>query len=314
MCDAVRPVRTFRVPDIAASDRHRVTHLALLYFSRLHMNSNISLRVGLVIIFVLVGFIFPFSFALAALTAFSIYHDVSRPTVDGRQGHNRLKDLTAESHDWRDRFEAVCESPAETAFLNTMVTTFDLKPDNGILTGGGLKLFLQVPVSFYRLDFLVDNHLVVEIDGAAYHSSPEAIERDKERDSFLTRLGYEVLRIPAKMTLYSPQEVIPLVESARAIAQLKDNESKRKEDDRRAEVRDSLRPVKIASALRDGAISLVNGIDEINTYVAREHKKIKEQATIESERKAEEYERDLQAELDASEELRKQYEDVKKHW
>ena len=278
------------------------------------MNINISLRVGLVIIFVLVGFIFPLSFALAAIIAFSVYDDVSKTTKNERQGHNRLKDLTAKSDSWLDRFEAVCESPAEIAFLKTMVSAFDLKPENGLLSGGGLELHLQVPVSSYRLDFLVDKRLVVEIDGAAYHSSPEAVERDRKRDSFLKELGYEVLRIPAKTTLYFPHEIIPLVKSARVAVQLKDNEDKRKEDDRIAEVKDSFRPARIAYALRDGAISVVDGIDKMNVYVAREHERKKEQITIEAERKAEEYEREVQAELDASDELRKQYEEVKKNW
>ncbi|WP_019956301.1 endonuclease domain-containing protein [Yoonia vestfoldensis] len=278
------------------------------------MNANISLRVGLVIIFVLIGFIFPLSFALAVVIAFSVYDDVSKPTSNERQGHNQLKDLTPTSDGWLDRFEAVCESPAETAFLHSMISAFDLKPKNGLLSGEGLKLHLQVPVSSYRLDFLVDNRLVVEIDGAAYHSSPEAVERDKKRDSFLKEIGYEVLRIPAKTALYYPHEIIPLVTSARVLAQLKDNEDKHKEEDRVAEVKDSFRPVKVASALRNGAISVVDGLDKMNVYVAREHERKKKQISSEAKRKAEEYEKDIQAELDGSEELRKQYEEVKKNW
>ena len=70
----------------------------------------------------------------------------------------------------------------EISFLNAMVAAFELTPVNGRLKGEGLTLQMQVPVMSYRLDFLIDDRLVVEVDGARWHSSPEAIERDAERD------------------------------------------------------------------------------------------------------------------------------------
>jgi very-short-patch-repair endonuclease len=35
----------------------------------------------------------------------------------------------------------------------------------------------------YRADFLIDDKLVVEIDGATYYPSPEAVARDRQRES-----------------------------------------------------------------------------------------------------------------------------------
>ena len=75
---------------------------------------------------------------------------------------------------------------------------------------------MQVPVMNYRLDFLIDSGLIVEVDGAQWHSSPEAIERDGERDKALAKNGYEILRIPAKVTLYKPGDAIKLVRQARS--------------------------------------------------------------------------------------------------
>ncbi|MGX5681968.1 DUF559 domain-containing protein [Schumannella luteola] len=45
-----------------------------------------------------------------------------------------------------------------------------------------------------RIDFLVGNRLVVEIDGAEFHAPREAFERDRRRDALLTSLGFRVLR------------------------------------------------------------------------------------------------------------------------
>lgn len=129
---------------------------------------------------------------------------------------NKLETLTSEDEDWQRYFQEYCESPAEVAFLDAMVEAFNLTPDKGCLRGGGLTLQMQVPVMNYRLDFLLDDGLIVEVDGAKWHSSPEAIERDAERDKALAAKGYEILRIPAKVTLYNPDDAIKEVRQARS--------------------------------------------------------------------------------------------------
>lgn len=126
-----------------------------------------------------------------------------------------LESLTEDDDHWISIFRSLCESPAERAFFDEMLSAFDLKPDKGLLSGMGLTLQAQVPVANYRLDFLVDKKLVVEVDGAAYHSSPDAIKRDAERDKVLVEKGFRVLRIPAKTILYNPREAIRLVSEAR---------------------------------------------------------------------------------------------------
>lgn len=45
-----------------------------------------------------------------------------------------------------------------------------------------------------RIDFLIGSRLVVEIDGAQFHTSREQFEEDRRRDAQLSRLGYRVLR------------------------------------------------------------------------------------------------------------------------
>ena len=139
-----------------------------------------------------------------------------RPRDDDIEGPpSMLERLTEHDEHWQDYFRRTCDSPAEVAFLDAMVSAFDLIPRKGCLVGGGLVLRLQVPVMNYRLDFLVDGNLIVEVDGARWHSSPEAVARDADRDEALTAKGYDVLRIPAKLALYEPDEAIQRVRGAR---------------------------------------------------------------------------------------------------
>lgn len=45
-----------------------------------------------------------------------------------------------------------------------------------------------------RVDFLLGDRLVIEVDGAAHHTGPERFEADRRRDALLSALGYRVLR------------------------------------------------------------------------------------------------------------------------
>lgn len=63
------------------------------------------------------------------------------------------------------------------------------------------KVTPQVPVGPYRADFIVyvaDKRLAVECDGAAYHATPEAVQRDKRRDRFFVSQGIPVMRFTGK--------------------------------------------------------------------------------------------------------------------
>lgn len=279
---------------------------------------NIPFRVVFVIVCIFVGFVFPLSFGLAALVAWSIYEEVTDTTINVPSRQDKLKTLTAADEGWLDRYRDVCESPAETAFLDAMVSAFDLKPENGLLSGGGLKLQMQVPVSRYRLDFLVNSRLIVEIDGAAYHSSPEAMERDGKRDEFMKTEGFEVLRIPAKTSLYSPKVAVELVREAWAetvkIGQETQAEEAKKTEQRLKEIKDSFGPTQIANTLKDAAIAVEQGLQKANAYVDREHKKAMERDRLEMEQKTADELKRLQEELDAEPELRKQYDKLVAEW
>lgn len=271
---------------------------------------NIPLRVIGLIICVLIGFAFPLSFVLAAFIGFSIYADISGPTIQEPTQQIRLKELTSDDEGWLDQFHAVCESPAETAFLDAMIAAFDLKPKQGFLSGRGLKLQMQVPVGRYRLDFLVDRLLVVEVDGAAFHSSREAVERDKQRDEFMRDKGFDVLRIPAKITLYNPKETVERVRRAQAaVAKIRKQ--------RTQEIRDSFSPPQLLTAVEDGLNKISENLNQFNKGLQDYndgHDLRIASITEKCEQKKEDHQRRLQEELDADPKLKKMYDKLSAEW
>lgn len=58
-----------------------------------------------------------------------------------------------------------------------------------------------------RVDFLIGERLVIEVDGAEYHTDPERFEADRRRDAVLSRLGYRVLRFSYRQVMYRWKEV-----------------------------------------------------------------------------------------------------------
>lgn len=58
-----------------------------------------------------------------------------------------------------------------------------------------IRLRIQVPIEgIGRVDMVVGDRLVIELDGDAWHSSAEQREADRRRDSALVALGYLVIR------------------------------------------------------------------------------------------------------------------------
>lgn len=210
---------------------------------------------------------------------------------------SKIERLTAEDENWFRIFQSLCESPAETAFLDAMVAAFGLEPDNGRLSGSGIILQLQVPVVNYRLDFLINEKLVVEVDGARWHSSPEAVKRDAARDETLSAKGFEILRIPARTTLYNPDEAIALVRKTRTqwLA-------------RKAQVRASFAGE--ARQLDETPNNIRERVKQFNDRLQQEL----DESLERSNRRVEEQDKRLQAELDANPKLKEQYDKVVAEW
>lgn len=173
---------------------------------------------------ILLGFLFFPLFFVGGLIAWSVYRDiVEAPARRAEQAEVEARinaPVSAENIRW------ACESPAETAFLDAMVAAYALQTGPGAIEGRGLRLRNQVAMgrlkiykgyasSQYRADFLIDEKLVVEIDGATYHSSPEAVARDRQRDADIRREGYSIVRIPAQAVFQDSAGVVKRIEDVR---------------------------------------------------------------------------------------------------
>lgn len=275
------------------------------------------------------AFTFAFVFAsplilLQLLVIWGVTAWIRPKDEDGRGPLSKLETLTAEDEGWQRYFQQRCESPAEVAFLDAMVAAFKLTPENGCLRSGGLVLQMQVQVMNYRLDFLVDDGLIVEVDGAQWHSSPEAIERDAERDTRLSASGYEILRIPAKVTLYKPDDAIKLVRRARSSwlarkAQARTGRARganglaanHKTQTQRA----GLDLSGIMARVANGLNSFSTGMNNINAQLKQFNEGAENWAEVDRKRivmEAEDRKRRLQDELDADPEARKIYDQLMK--
>jgi hypothetical protein len=49
--------------------------------------------------------------------------------------------------------------------------------------------------SWMMVDCLIGDNLILQVDGVKWHSTPDAIIRDKRQDFILSNLGFEVLRV-----------------------------------------------------------------------------------------------------------------------
>lgn len=79
-----------------------------------------------------------------------------------------------------------CESPMESRYYKHRMSTSDI----------GLKLVPQYQIGPYRVDFAVPSmKQVIEIDGREFHTKPDDVARDQERDKALAAEGWHVERI-----------------------------------------------------------------------------------------------------------------------
>lgn len=71
---------------------------------------------------------------------------------------------------------------------------------------------IQAQIGPHRVDILVGDRLVLECDSRAHHTGIERYSADRERDQFLIRHGYQVLRFTYEQVLHRRDEVLGLVQ------------------------------------------------------------------------------------------------------
>lgn len=93
--------------------------------------------------------------------------------------------------------DGICESGIETLFWLRMQA---LRPRRQVrIPGVG------------RVDFLLGDRLVIEVDGREFHSSPDSFEADRRRDAALSSLGYRVLRFSYRQIMHDWEAVASAV-------------------------------------------------------------------------------------------------------
>lgn len=111
------------------------------------------------------------------------------------------------------RFYDLCESEPERILLEALITQARLKPASQEMVGS-LTIRPQAVVLCYRADFLVNGHLVVEVDGKAYHNNESAFESDRYRDQDLIVNGYTPIRFPASQIYRDVDTVVARIVAA----------------------------------------------------------------------------------------------------
>jgi len=91
-------------------------------------------------------------------------------------------------------FNQTPDSKAELIFYN-------------MLKEKSVKFDFQYKIGPYRVDFLIDKFLVVELDGPQHNQ-----ERDATRDKYLRKMGYKVLRVPIWILAINEQSVLDEIE------------------------------------------------------------------------------------------------------
>ena len=75
----------------------------------------------------------------------------------------------------------------------------------------GLKFRRQHVLNGFIVDFYCHElRLCVELDGAP-HLTPDAVQKDKERDEILGAWGYKVLHIPNQLVLTDPTKFLETI-------------------------------------------------------------------------------------------------------
>lgn len=95
-----------------------------------------------------------------------------------------------------------CESPIERRLYETLK-----------ISGYYVKKQYVVPPARYRINIALPQYkIAIECDGKAYHSTPAQKARDRQKDAYLRRKGWKVLRFSGSMINGSLVDAIKRIE------------------------------------------------------------------------------------------------------
>lgn len=103
----------------------------------------------------------------------------------------------------RDGVDGRCESGTEFMAWHRMLRSLGARRQVGIPAVG-------------RVDFMLGERLIVEIDGREFHDTASTFESDRRRDAMLSALGYRVLRFSYTQVVERWAEVETAIRAALA--------------------------------------------------------------------------------------------------
>jgi very-short-patch-repair endonuclease len=74
----------------------------------------------------------------------------------------------------------------------------------------GIKLRFQYPIGPFRVDYLVDDFLILELDGPT-HNTKEGKAKDRRRDQYLESLGYKIFHISTELLIMAHEAVLSAI-------------------------------------------------------------------------------------------------------
>lgn len=96
-------------------------------------------------------------------------------------------------------------------FDNVSLTNADSKAEKifyDLLCSNNIPFQFQYSIGPYRADYLINNSVVVEIDG------PQHIKaKDNRRDKYMRDMGYKVIRVPLWVLAQDPVAIIEEIKS-----------------------------------------------------------------------------------------------------
>lgn len=105
-----------------------------------------------------------------------------------------------------------CESPIEIMLGSEILVRL-----KDVFAAGRLELVSQYPLNPYRFDFAIRRQdapkpfLLIECDGAAFHTSPEQRDHDLRKDQWAKLHGFDVVRFTGSDINTRPLECIAVL-------------------------------------------------------------------------------------------------------
>lgn len=141
------------------------------------------------------------------LDALGDYRCCADPIVVLAAVDSTLRQLPAQRTALRERgllhpsTDGVCESGIEFVLWHRL------------LRRTGARRQVMIP-TVGRVDFLIGDRLVIEVDGRGFHDAESSFEADRRRDAALSTLGYRVLRFSYRQVMHCFGEVENAIRAA----------------------------------------------------------------------------------------------------